>query len=496
MASRQWPMTRNTEAPRQSPLRCLVLAMLISLPASATAQPSDRQSAETDEQSSALQQLERIDRYEQRISELQRRNGPYDPSLSEPMQALSDAYLAAGQLAEARATLEERLQVHRVSQGLYSRQQIPVMESLLELQARQQEWEDVNDTLAGLGWLYDRAQGLDSEQRLNGLRQLSRWQLRLMTQAAPDQQARHLLERRRLREQAMELAEQTYDEDSTRLGEVSYERAMADLELALAIFADPDTAQALITDTEGIHGTEPVAGQTITTVAEMESIYGARMNTVSSRSFRRHMRNHFERISDMKDRFAEREDPEAEAMALLYMADSVLIRQQYELTPGRLAGPERGSGNTGSAVRYYRQAWELFLDSGMERDTLERHLGCPVRLPRQEFVTRLSELPECEFTEDGRPRLEDFHALSEVLPGVDAGQQQTGPGAEALLEFEVSINGQASRPDIESIQPDSTTSRVRIDEFLQDLQFQPALEQGSPRSVENVSMRMFLPPSS
>lgn len=481
-------------------LRRMFLAALICLPLSSMSQPADPADTANGELP-ASQQLEQIDQYEQRINQLQQRHGPYDPSLSEPMQALSEAYLATGDLEEAVATLEERMQVHRISQGLYSPEQIPVMESLLDVQAQRREWEEVNNLLASLGWLYDRAEGLDTEQRLNGLRQLSGWQLRLMTEATPEQQASHLLERRRLRQQALELAREAYEADSEQLTEVNYERALADLEIALAIFADADAAVEIIADLDGVRADPTRTGRTFTSVAEVEQVYGARTNTVSSRSFRRRMRNHFETLSDLRDRFADHGDQEAEAMALLYMADSVLIRQQYERTPRRLAGPDRGSGSTGSAAGYYEQAWELLQESGIGNAMLERHLGCPARLPREVFIKRLSELPECGVTEDGHPRLADFHALSEVLPGIGAEpgameEETEAEGPVAVLRFEVAVNGQASRPSFEQIEPDSTSNRIRMDELLQDMQFRPALEAGQPRATETVSMRMRLPPRS
>jgi len=444
--------------------------------------------------------LERIELYQDLLADLRSRMGNDDLSLLEPLNALSEAYISTGNYREAENHLNQQVQLQRMAMGLYTADQIPALESLLTLHALRRDWTELSNSLAHLGWLYSRTD-MPTEARLSGMRELRGWQLLLLSQDIRERESLHILAHQALTEQAWEAALAAYGADNEALMPWLYDLSNSDLMLALTIMTNPLTGQDIIARTEGIHEQGLRPGQSVSSIADLESAYGARVNTVYERSFRSHMHRQFQRLGEIREFYAENNNPEAEAIVLIHLGDSVLVRQQFEERPSAAAGPRRGRAATGTAVRYYGEAYELFNAAGFDEPTLARYFGCPRLLPIDTLVVSLEQLPECPLRgDDEYLELPDAKLLGRTIPGISAKSMMDVVPVnmdamnEALLQFNVARNGHATGTralDTEKGGDSSILHSAR--RLMGDVQFRPALQEGSPVVTEQVRMHLYLP---
>ncbi|MEX1197322.1 MAG: tetratricopeptide repeat protein [Pseudohongiellaceae bacterium] len=419
---------------------------------------------------------------EARLQELEQDAGRFDTGLIEPLRSLAEMQLGAGRLNAAETLLNRQLDIQRINLGLHSATQIPVLENLIRLYVARGEWEEARDTVSHLVWIHSRSDDINAGEQLAGLQRARAWLMLLLQRDSSDQEARHLLMYRDVSERMEQLSSELFDEKDPRRLPYLYESSKADLALALTIMQNPLTGQEIIEYVEGIRGRPMRQTYTITSVADLEQIYGARASSVSDRSFRKHMSRHASTIDDMLDIARETEDREAVAMLTMYRGDSTLLRQQYERRSGRMAGPQRGRGSLGTAVTYYRDAFDQLRALGYDDEMLMGHFGCPSLLPLNSLHLRLDEYPECSFSEEGDPQLEPGSALlGSKLPGFSH-EPLSLPGngtldhTSGIFSLNISTNGQVSGNKVIEAFPDEKAHRSELRRFMENLQFRPALE--------------------
>jgi hypothetical protein len=440
-----------------------------------------------------------IEQHRSTIDELQSDLGPFDSLLIPPISILTDLLIETGDFSEALNLLQQQLQIYRISYGLYSSQQITLLEKLMNLYVLLQDWEAVSDRLQYLSWIYSRDAQSPVPDQLAGLKRLRDWHMYVLNNDRPERQADHLLSIRDVSEKTLNLARQHYGEDNPALIDYIYDRAQADLYIALAIMLTSETSPALIRMTEGVTSTGTTRLSRLQTASDFEAAYGSRVNTVIDRSFRNNMNKHFSHISTIRDYYVETGNREAEALALIYMGDSMLLRDQYESNPLKFAGQTRGSSNTGSANRYYSEATALLVDSGISTSDTDLFFSCPVLLPVKNFTPIFSATQTgcLQLSETKTLDLGDIHLLVDTVPDT---QQLSKPvtteseaGISSIVQFAVPGNGQPSRIEVLATEPDTVRNRVQARTIVDRLQFRPAIINGRPGLSEKVTMRLFLP---
>ena len=475
-------------------LACLDDSALLAQQNSATAQNgSDTQRA--------IDHVNRVSEYEQTIDQLQSEFGPYDQRLIEPLAGLSRTLIESGNHDDALPLLDQQLQIHRISNGLYSAEQIPVIQTLLQLRSTDGQWEDVSDTLQYLSWVYQRDNTLPPPEQLAGLKQLGDWHLRALGHDSREREALHLLQLSKMEEQATQIAEVHFGSDSEELVPYLYDEAIAATYIGLAIMMASETSQDLMLLTEGIRGT-PQSGSASSqrvsrglTEIEIEAIYGSRASTVIERSFKNNMATSQQKLKRIRELYAASGNREAEALSLIAMGDITLIKQQYENNPGHFAGARRGSSMPGSALEHYRDALALLADAGVSPDLLEELTRCPVLLPVTVFHETLEGAkPDCRH--QAEPPLYDlgeYDVMATLMTGLEASANADEGQMEAVLHFEVRSNGQVSSAVIAQIEPDNTANRVQARKLAEIMQFRPALISGTASKTENVQLRVRMP---
>jgi hypothetical protein len=487
--------------PHQFVAGTLLVALLVSTSHLNAAEPEQRDI----DHLAVASLIEQINSLRAELEDQQSTMGVYDPGLLSSLNQLGEALISAGALSEAQTAVEQQLQIIRINDGLYSSAQVALIQQQLAILAAQGNWPAMQDRLQYLTWLFERTDGLSISEKLHGLKTARDWARLLLTRGPREQEAMYLLQLRTLEQAALALAHES-NADVETLQAYTYDQAIAELYIALGIIATTDTSRLLINRMENIQTTPLRPGQRISSVSDLEAIYGARTSTVIERSHRTAMNRHYQLINSLADLMAtndadlpplEETDPEAAAMLQLYLGDSILLRTQYELRIGTHTGPARGSASTGIAARYYKRAWELFLEAGHDEDALNLAFACPVLLPLQEFSTQLNlESRSCHPTDHDHIVLPDTFALRNGVPGIrHSGLPENAiiPPAEGVsttLKFNIGVNGQAERIEILAAEPDAVTSRIRGRDSLIALQFRPALQDG--RSVRTLDVEMTI----
>lgn len=437
--------------------------------------------------------------------------GAYNEELLTSLNSLTEALISADAWQEAVAAVEQQIQIVRINDGLYTDAQIPLIAQQLSILAAQKDWSTISDRMTYMLLLLERTESMPVETKLSHIKQMRDWSRLLLTQGPRHLEPNYLLQLQAIEESALKLAS-TQVLDKQTMQSLVYDRATAELYIALGIVGTSDTSRQLLSRTEGTESSFLRRGQPLVTVSDIESVYGPRTNTVIERSHRMVMARHQQMITSLADPMAddpeqalvhlETSDPEQAGMIKLFQGDSVLLRQQYELRTGRHTGPERGSSSAGSAVKYYEEAWALLLAAGYSDEQLNAYFACPALLPLSQFSPKLADATgqgpdSCTTGTDNIINVQDAAVVRGGVPGLryenmqDLGLMTAAEGVKAVLQFSIGMNGQPDRIRIISAEPENTGSRIRGKQALETLQFRPALRDGRPVRTDDLMINIY-----
>ncbi len=97
-----------------------------------------------DEQT-AMEISQQITLYQESLEVLESELGPYDASLIEPLKDMGRYYLDLGQFQSAAEVFERALSITRISNGLYSPDQVEVLENLISAYKAAGDWRAADD---------------------------------------------------------------------------------------------------------------------------------------------------------------------------------------------------------------------------------------------------------------------------------------------------------------------------------------------------------------
>ena len=100
------------------------------------------------------------------IVDLQSRQGIYDQSLIEAYDDAARLYLELEDYESAAGALGEALQISRINSGLYSDQQLPLIQALIDARSRIQQWQEVDDLAHLTHHISQRLYALNDRQYL------------------------------------------------------------------------------------------------------------------------------------------------------------------------------------------------------------------------------------------------------------------------------------------------------------------------------------------
>ncbi|MGA0935484.1 MAG: hypothetical protein ACO3R5_10180 [Pseudohongiellaceae bacterium] len=121
-----------------------------------------------------------VSQQQARIAELQKQSmrDTYDPELGEAYLELANSLSAEGNHDGALNAYSNALQVVRVTEGLNSLNQLPILKAQLEIHEQTNEWHRVDETLSLIHAISQDQLPVGDDRRVEAMNQISRWRLR------------------------------------------------------------------------------------------------------------------------------------------------------------------------------------------------------------------------------------------------------------------------------------------------------------------------------
>lgn len=169
---------------------CLLLAwpVLAAQEAEQSVQPvPEAEAVEPDsvdpEEAARLQALAaRRVQLEQDLDDLRSEAGIYSPVLMEAYSDLGALYTELEDFDSAVQVYNDALQIARINNGLYSVQQLPLVESLIDTQQQRQDWQAVDDLAHLHLHLHERLYGATDTAYLDAALDYGAWKQRVINQ--------------------------------------------------------------------------------------------------------------------------------------------------------------------------------------------------------------------------------------------------------------------------------------------------------------------------
>lgn len=391
----------------------------------ATTAPKATSPATDDPKTGALMQS--LDRYQQSVNELQKAQGAYAESLAEQLVGLGLAYKNLGQYPPAIAAFNRSLLVKRVNLGLYTLEQIPILEQIIAANSATGDWTALNQNHRYLYWVYLRNYGVDDPRLLPVLHRLGYWQLHAYTYDNQTGANNHLDVANNLFHSAIAIIDSHYGLYDQRLLDPLYGIVLVNYQVKAALYAN------------------------FGSIPESMSIFDDDLGTIDASDIHFYINNAYRtgkaallRIIDIQ---AHNQDS----------ASSVTGIGMVHLGDWELLFDRRDAAN-----ETYAQACAQLAASGMARAEIDQLFAQPRSLP----------------------------ALQGSLPDTREPAQQDSIGNYVLARFDVSPTGRPSNIEIMEANPaDNKVMQRRARQRIRATRFRPRLEDGQPIATTNVSIR-------
>ncbi|WP_346838916.1 hypothetical protein [Microbulbifer sp. SAOS-129_SWC] len=164
-----------------------------------------------------LHPSETIDEYRDRIEEMEAEQGAYGAGIDEQLMGLGVALQKDGNHEEAISEFRRAMLINRVNEGLYSLNQVPMIERMINSQIALNQWQDANDNQEYLYWLYVRNYGEDDPRMLPVIDHLSRWHLQAYVDEKGGSLFEHLISATNLYEMAVDIITKNFGANDLRL---------------------------------------------------------------------------------------------------------------------------------------------------------------------------------------------------------------------------------------------------------------------------------------
>ncbi|MEX0617598.1 MAG: hypothetical protein WDZ76_10075 [Pseudohongiellaceae bacterium] len=417
--------------------------------------------------------LQQMESHRELLAQIEMEQGRDSPALVDPMQGLAALATNLNQFDEADALLSRAIQIVRINDGLYTENQFPLIVERIDNDRRRGRWDEVNDNLEHLKWLYhNKHEGIDSEI-VNELMYVHQIHMAGVAEDSEDRQPYHFREAANANWVALAASGLVWGENDPRRARIMYELVKLYYLQTIAIDRGGRTGYEL---REIVPGSSWVRSRRLV----KRAFYATGLNLL------RQMRDMFRHASPL--------NREAIAMSDLYLADWHLLFTHTDRAKGA-----------------YARAYQGLEDAAVDDTLLARYFEAPAVVPKQQFFATLAEayddrlqaaerLPRAtlydtrslvRFTEWSRnfPRVQ--HPLSaDVVAAADPGSGESGYAmlsfsTGALVEVNQWINGRlrtrlgvVDRFEVLRQYPEELVDEEGLAEKIQALHFRPRLVDG------------------
>jgi hypothetical protein len=115
--------------------------------------------------------------YWDKISEIEMTRGPHDAAISENLISLSRIYKDQGDHIKRLEVLKQALHIHRLNNGLESREQLLIVEEIISTNNKLEDWKALDQNYEYYYWINRRVHGTNSLDLLPALNRIMEWKL-------------------------------------------------------------------------------------------------------------------------------------------------------------------------------------------------------------------------------------------------------------------------------------------------------------------------------
>lgn len=371
-----------------------------------------------------------IEKYRERVNQLQAEHGAYHAQLSEALLSLGLSLSALENHVEAAESFRTALHISRVNHGLHSMEQLPYLELLIQENSSINNQEELYKNYHYLYWLYKRNYGDNDPRLLPVINRVARWHLGNY-QTTPDiSPYTHLRNAIKLYNKAITIIETHYGEQDPRLIEPLYELALS--HYYTAVVADREEefkmeSEFRVTTRADYYEKESPIDRIL------ESFYKGK--------------DSLERIVEIYEANPEL-SPRSYAVALTFLGDWNMLFERPR-----------------SALDNYTQAYTLLEEKETDSEAIRNIFGTPQRLPTVPLPDQKRVQPEEE------------QEISRY----------------AIVSFDVLSNGRARNIRVVESQPadDKGLSRTAR-RLVAATKFRPRFEDGKPVKTTDVNMKYII----
>ncbi|NKB33049.1 MAG: hypothetical protein GKR91_08130 [Pseudomonadales bacterium] len=430
--------------------------------------------------SAAFAQLEDLERLEQIQQELDRTQeglfdleleyGRLDRRLLEPLDQYSLALIENGRYGDAHNVLDQAIQIIRVSEGLYSPTQFPLLVRHIENYINRGDWTNAGELIEHLNWLLSRSENPVNEELITTILDLVDIHLWGVADDVAINQSTHFRQAERLTNMASRIARFNYEEGDSRVPEVMYKKVVQMYLQSVAVEVGGKTGISL-------RSYSSIGYAVSRSDARLSLYYSGLRSLASIQSF-----------------YADNEKPNIEGtgLAFFYLGDWEVI-----------------FGNPGAAREAYEYGNQLLLAAGHSQETINRYTSQPKQLPLLEFhgslENALAENSESTSNnEEGSSSNFTFRQWSAQFPRtispVSYGMREIDMERSEYAMFSFNLmgldqigrwykgrykNNLSSPQDLELVnrQISSSVDWFELTESIKDFHFRPQLVNGEAQTV-------------
>ncbi len=207
------------------------------------AQEPNVASSNATEASAALEISRELAARQSDLENMQSELGVYDAALIEAYSDFAGFYMELEDYSNAIRFYNEALQIARINTGLYSEQQLPIIEGLIDNNGKVEAWTEVDDLHQLNYHISSRLYDFSDSQYLTAMEDFSGWKLRVIRENLLDLNGQRLIATAEdlsgFYKMVIESAEQQVGIKPERLLRMVYGKTETDLTLARSIAATP-----------------------------------------------------------------------------------------------------------------------------------------------------------------------------------------------------------------------------------------------------------------
>lgn len=129
------------------------------------------------EEQAYLQRLQDIDNYEQALEKLEFQGGAWSVQIAEELATLGSLLQQQGDYEEAVEIFDRAVHINRVNHGLYSPEQIPLVQKVVDSHVALGQWKEADEQQQYAFYVQTKAYGARDPRMISVFENLARWNI-------------------------------------------------------------------------------------------------------------------------------------------------------------------------------------------------------------------------------------------------------------------------------------------------------------------------------